>query len=138
MPTSPVPDAPVVTPSPVTAADHGIRVSATPAFAPEHSDPGEGRHVFTYDIAITNAGDAPAQLVSRRWLIIDGDGKRDEVRGPGVIGKTPRLQPGQTFKYQSFCPLPTKWGTMEGSYRMRRDDGAEFEVDIPRFILHAD
>ena len=119
-------------------AAHGIRVTVEPASAPEHSDAAAGRHVFTYSVTIANAGDAPAQLVSRHWLIIDGDGKREDVRGPGVVGKTPRVAPGQSFRYQSFCPLPTTWGTMEGTYRMRRDDGTEFDVAIPRFVLHAD
>ena len=136
MSTSSVPDAPVAPPN--TAGAHGVRVSAVPAYAAEHSDPAADRHVFTYDMTVVNGSDAPAQLVGRHWVIIDADGKRNDVRGPGVIGKTPRLQPGQTFRYQSFCPLATRWGTMEGTYRMRRDDGTEFDVAIPRFVLHAD
>ena len=130
---SSVPD--TVVPHPETG--HGVRVTVVPVFAAEHSDVDAKRHVFKYDVTITNGGDAPAQLVSRHWVIIDADGKREDVRGPGVIGKTPRLQPGQTFRYQSYCPLPTSWGTMEGTYHMRRDDGAEFDVDIARFVLHA-
>ncbi len=119
-------------------AGHGIRVTAVPAFAPEHSDPDGGRHVFTYTITIANDGDAPAKLLSRHWVIIDADGKRDDVRGPGVVGKNPRLEPGGSFQYDSFCPLTTRWGTMEGTFHMRRDDGAEFDVDVARFVLHAD
>jgi ApaG protein len=118
--------------------DHGVRVSVTPAFAPEHSDASASRHVFTYTVTIVNGGDAPAQLVSRHWVIIDADGKREDVEGTGVVGKTPRLEAGRSFQYQSFCPLKTRWGTMEGSYHMRRDDGTEFDVAIPRFVLHAD
>ena len=135
MTASSVPDTVALEPSPVA---HGIRVSAVPAFAAEHSKPAANRYVFSYDITINNAGDSPAQLVGRHWVIIDADGKREDVRGPGVVGKTPRLQAGQTFRYQSYCPLPTKWGTMEGTYHMKRDDGSEFDVVIPRIVLHAD
>jgi len=124
--------------STISDVAHGIRVSAVPAFAPEHSDAEADRHVFTYTVTIANDGDAAAALVSRHWVIIDGDGKREDVRGPGVIGQTPRIEAGESFQYQSFCPLKTRWGTMEGSYHMRRDDGTEFEVEIPRFVLHVD
>jgi ApaG protein len=84
---------------------------------------------------ISNEGDQPARLLRRHWLIIDADGHREEVRGPGVVGETPRLEPGKAFKYQSFCPLKTRWGTMEGSYTMQRDDGSTFEASIARFYL---
>ena len=122
----------------IAADAHGIRVSVAPEYAPEHSDGNADRHVFQYTVTIANDGDAPAKLVSRHWVIIDADGKREDVRGPGVIGRNPRLEPGQQFQYQSFCPLPTRWGTMEGTYRMRRDDGAEFDVAIARFVMHVD
>jgi ApaG protein len=114
---------------------HGVRVDATAVFSPDDSDPGERNHVFRYTITITNEGNAPAQLISRHWIIIDANGQREEVKGPGVVGETPRLQPGQNFRYQSFCRLKTKWGTMEGTYQMKRDDGQEFNVTIPRFYL---
>jgi ApaG protein len=124
---------------PVAApAAHGIRVTVVPAFAAEHSDTDAGKFVFAYTITIANDGDAAARLVSRHWAIIDGDGKRDDVRGPGVVGQTPRVEPGGSYQYQSFCPLDTRWGTMEGTYHMRRDDGTEFDVEIPRFVLHMD
>lgn len=113
----------------------GVRVGATAFFLPEHSDPQEDRYVFGYTIVIANHSDAPVQLLSRHWVIIDGTGHREEVRGPGVIGQKPRLEPGQAFKYQSFCPLSTPWGTMEGSYQMRRENGDAFEVKIGRFYL---
>ena len=113
----------------------GIRVGATAYYLPEESDPDDRRYVFGYTIVIVNTGDAPAQLLRRHWVIIDAHGRREEVEGAGVVGETPRLEPGQAFKYQSFCPLPTTWGTMEGTYRMRRDDGAEFDVAIGRFYL---
>ena len=92
-------------------------------------------HVFRYTIIIANEGDVPAQLVSRHWIIIDANGHREEVKGPGVVGETPRLEPGKSFKYQSFCQLKTSWGTMEGTYQMKRDDGDTFDVNIQRFYL---
>ena len=115
----------------------GIRVGASAFYLPEESDPADKKFVFGYTVVISNEGDLPAQLVSRHWLIIDGNGKREEVKGPGVVGKTPRLEPGQAFKYQSFCPLKTQWGTMEGEYIMRRDNGETFEAKIERFYLRA-
>ena len=113
----------------------GLRVGATAYYLPDESEPQKPRHVFGYTIVLKNDGDAPAQLLSRRWLIIDAHGRREEVEGPGVVGQTPRLAPGQAFKYQSFCPLGTRWGTMEGSYLMRRDDGRTFEARVGRFYL---
>jgi ApaG protein len=123
------------TPEMSEAMTEGIRVGAAAFYLPQESDPHQARYAFGYTIVIANEGDAPAQLLSRHWVIIDADGEREEVRGPGVVGETPRLEPGQAFKYQSFCPLRTAWGTMEGSYTMRRDDGSEFEAKIGRFYL---
>jgi len=114
---------------------HGIRVAASAVFSAADSDPDDRNFIFRYTIVIANQGDAPAQLVSRHWIIIDANGQREEVKGPGVVGQTPRLAPGQEFKYQSFCPLKTPWGTMEGSYEMKRDDGETFSVQIQRFYL---
>lgn len=113
----------------------GVRVGATGYYLPEQSDSAMPRFVFGYTIVIANVGDSPAQLISRHWIIIDAHGRREDVEGEGVIGKQPRLEPGQAFKYQSFCPLRTTWGTMEGTYRMRRDDGSEFDARIGRFYL---
>lgn len=114
---------------------HGIRVGAAAFFLPEESDADERQFLFGYNIVIVNTSDVPAQLLSRHWVIIDAHGHREEVRGPGVVGQTPRLMPGQAFKYQSYCPLKTDWGTMEGSYTFQRDDGERFEVEIGRFYL---
>ncbi len=114
---------------------HGIRVGAAAFFLPEESDADERQFLFGYNIVIVNTSDAPVQLLSRHWVIIDARGHREEVRGPGVVGQTPRLMPGQAFKYQSYCPLKTDWGTMEGSYTFQRDDGERFEVAIGRFYL---
>jgi ApaG protein len=113
----------------------GIRVGAAAFYMPEHSDPDADRFVFGYNILIANHSDVSVQLLSRHWTIIDASGHREEVRGPGVVGQTPRLEPGQAFKYQSFCPLRTSWGTMEGTYQMQRDDGTLFDVRIGRFYL---
>ena len=123
------------TPEMSDTTTQGIRVGATAYYLPEESEPDERRWVFGYTIVIVNVGDEPAQLLTRHWLIIDAQGRREEVEGPGVVGETPRLAPGQAFKYQSFCPLRTAWGTMEGRYHFRRDDGTEFDVPIGRFYL---
>lgn len=114
---------------------HGIRIGVTAFYLPEESDPDEGSYLFGYRIVITNEGDEPATLLSRHWVIIDGDGGREDVRGPGVVGQQPRLEPGQTFAYTSFCPLSTIWGTMEGEFRMQRDNGDHFDAPIARFFL---
>ena len=113
----------------------GIRVGAAATYLREESVPQDHRFVFGYRIVIVNEGDAAAQLISRHWLIIDANGERETVDGPGVVGQTPRLGPGEGFKYASACPLRTSWGTMEGTYRMRRDDGTEFDARVGRFFL---
>jgi|SRR5688572_22586653 len=125
----------MATPEMSDATTQGIRVGAAAFYLPHESDPDEDRYAFGYTIVISNEGDRPAKLIDRHWLIIDADGTRNEVRGPGVVGEQPRLEPGQAFKYQSFCPLKTPWGTMEGSYRMQRDDGETFSATIARFYL---
>jgi len=120
------------------AATDGIRVDASAFFLPAESDPDHGRYLFGYRIAIKNIGHQRVQLVSRRWLIIDAEGERQEVEGPGVVGQQPLLQPGESFVYHSFCPLPTPWGTMEGAYQMQREDGSRFDAPIDRFFLRHD
>jgi ApaG protein len=84
---------------------------------------------------IRNEGSQPAQVLSRHWVVIDADGDRHEVDGPGVVGRMPRLEPGEEFHYVSHCPLQTAWGTMEGAYTLSRDDGERFLANIPRFYL---
>ena len=125
----------MATPEMSETVTQGIRVGASAFYLPQESDPDEKRYAFGYTVVISNEGNAPAQLLRRHWVIIDSEGHREEVRGPGVVGETPRLEPGQAFKYQSFCPLRTSWGTMEGSYLMQRDDGQSFEAQIGRFYL---
>jgi ApaG protein len=99
------------------------------------------RYVFSYQVRIVNLSDVSVQLRSRRWLIVDADGERHEVVGEGVIGQQPRLDPGVEFEYESFCPLPTAWGTMEGEFRMEVRTGPRqgemIEVRVERFYLAA-
>ncbi|MDB5353842.1 MAG: ApaG domain protein [Phycisphaerales bacterium] len=125
----------MATPEMSDTITQGIRVGATAYYLPEESDPDKRRFVFGYTVVVANVGAAPAQLLTRHWVIIDAQGRREDVHGPGVVGETPRLEPGQAFKYQSFCPIRTTWGTMEGEYQMRRDDGEMFDAKIGRFYL---
>lgn len=113
----------------------GITVTVDSTFSAEHSRPQASRFFFLYQIRILNEGSEPAQLMHRHWIITDANGDRQEVRGPGVIGETPRLLPGQAFQYVSGCPLTTSFGAMEGSYEMQRDDGSIFRVRIAPFSL---
>lgn len=119
------------------AVTEGIRIEVEPRYVPERSSPAQECWFFAYRVRITNEGQEPAQLVSRHWIITDGGGRVEHVRGPGVVGETPRLEPGQTFEYTSFCPLPTPSGSMRGSYQMIRDDGRSFEAGIEVFTLMA-
>lgn len=115
----------------------GIRVQVIPDYVPEQSEPDNDQFLFTYKIVISNEGDKWAKLLTRKWTIINADGITEDVEGPGVVGYAPELAPGESFEYSSFCPLNTPWGTMEGSYIMRREDGTKFEVKIARFYLAA-
>jgi ApaG protein len=114
-----------------------IEVRVQPRYLPEQSSPLDEAYGFAYTITIANSGDAPAQLISRHWIILDADGHREEVRGLGVVGHQPMLQPGESFEYTSGCRLRTPTGSMEGSYHFVKEDGAPFEVPIPRFMLDA-
>ncbi|RIX40982.1 MAG: Co2+/Mg2+ efflux protein ApaG [Rhodocyclales bacterium GT-UBC] len=112
-----------------------IEVHAQPQFIPEQSDPDNNRYIFAYTITITNVGEIPAQLVSRHWIITDGNNEVQEVRGLGVVGKQPLLQPGERFEYTSGSSLTTPIGTMKGSYQMVAEDGTHFSAEIPEFVL---
>jgi ApaG protein len=125
----------MATPEMSEAITQGVRIGAAAFYLPDDSQPADRAYVFGYNIVIANVGDAPVQLISRHWVIIDASGKVEEVRGPGVVGETPHLQPGEAFKYTSFARLKTAWGTMEGEYQMRRNDGSEFDARIERFYL---
>ncbi|RMH19137.1 MAG: Co2+/Mg2+ efflux protein ApaG [Acidobacteria bacterium] len=117
------------------AVTRGIRVRVEPEFDPERSDPARGQWFFLYTVTLSNEGDEPVQLISRHWLITDGDGRQEEVRGAGVVGEQPVLAPGESFRYTSGCPLPTDVGKMEGSYRMVTSSGEAFDVAIAPFTL---
>jgi ApaG protein len=114
---------------------NGVRVQVTSMYIPEHSAPRENRYHFAYHITITNVGSDTVQLISRHWIITDAEGDVQEVRGPGVVGEQPVLQPGASFEYTSFCPLKTNVGTMHGSYQMVKADGEQFEARIAPFTL---
>jgi ApaG protein len=118
-----------------SAVTDGIRVTVASAFRPERSDPAQRRWLFSYTVRIANEGEAPAQLVARHWIITDATGAREEVVGDGVIGRQPRLAPGEEFEYTSYCVLETPHGSMRGSYRMVRGDGSTFEARIAPFAL---
>lgn len=117
------------------AETNGIRVQVWSAYVPERSDPTENQWFFAYRVVIANRGGETAQLISRHWVITDANGKVEEVRGPGVVGKQPVLQPGETFEYTSACPLTTPFGTMEGSYQMVTESGQRFDAAIGTFSL---
>lgn len=114
-----------------------IRIRVEPAYEPAHSRPGDDRFVFSYRVRISNESERRVQLVDRRWLIIDADGERELVEGEGVVGQQPVLEPGQSHAYSSWCPLPTRWGTMEGSYGFIAEPGGSLRAAIGRFYLIA-
>jgi ApaG protein len=117
--------------------DHQYRidVSAESIFVRDQSAPDDDKYVFAYTVTINNTGSVTAQLRSRHWIITDGQGKVQEVRGEGVVGEQPRLSPGESFRYTSAAMLETPVGTMHGSYQMLADDGTEFDAPIPPFGL---
>jgi ApaG protein len=112
-----------------------ISVSAESAYVPEQSQPDSQRYVFSYTVTIHNAGATGAKLVNRHWIITDVNGKVQEVRGEGVVGEQPHLDPGQHFRYTSGAVLEAPVGSMHGSYEMLADDGTRFEAEIPPFSL---
>jgi ApaG protein len=117
------------------AVTRGIEVKVHPKFLPDRSSPENGYFFWAYTITLTNLGQETVQLKTRYWRITDAHGKLQEVRGPGVIGKTPVLKPGEHFEYTSGVPLPTPSGFMTGSYGMVTDHGEPFDVDVPAFSL---
>ena len=115
----------------------GIRVRVEPSFSLADSDPFDGHYVFSYHIAMENAGSTSARLLFRHWRIHDAAGEDTEVDGEGVIGEQPRLEPGDSHTYRSYCVLRSPAGYMEGYYTFVRPDGERFEVEVPRFELTA-
>jgi ApaG protein len=112
-----------------------IRVRVRPEYLEAQSAPDEGRYFWSYTVEILNEGSETVQLRSRYWRITDANGRTEEVRGPGVVGQTPVLGPGETFEYTSGCPLKTSSGIMVGHYQMAKTDGAVIEIAIPAFSL---
>ncbi len=116
-------------------AKHQIAITVRTQFLDEQSEPEQARYVFAYTITIENQGEVAAQLISRHWVITDEMGKVQEVRGDGVVGEQPHLNPGESFEYTSGAVLETSLGTMQGSYHMQADDGLQFDAFIAPFTL---
>lgn len=114
-----------------------FQVKVTVTYIPEESRPESDYHFFSYKISIQNKGSHQAQLMSRHWIITDSKGQVEEVRGAGVVGLQPKINPGQTFEYESACPLSTPSGSMRGTYQMVGQDGESFDIEIPEFYLIA-
>ena len=114
---------------------HRIVVNVATTYVEDQSDPRERRFVFAYTITIRNEGELPARLMTRHWIITDANGRTEEVRGPGVVGEQPTLEPGAAFEYTSACPLGTPFGSMHGSYRMVVRGGEDFDAEIAPFAL---
>ena len=112
-----------------------ITVGAVTQYLADQSDESAGRYVFAYTITIRNSGSVAAQLVSRHWIITDAQGVVQEVRGLGVVGAQPLLQPGESYEYTSGTSIATPVGTMRGSYQMVAQDGTRFDAAIPEFTL---
>ena len=117
------------------ATTHSIQVTVEPTFVEAESSADDGRFFWAYSIEIANLGKEVVQLRSRHWRITDANGRTEEVRGAGVVGKQPVLKPGETFSYTSGCPLATPSGIMVGTYQMQNEKGEMFSIDIPAFSL---
>ena len=122
-------------PHSATTGEVTVRVSVS--YLPEQSEPARGRWFWAYHIRIENDGAGAVQLLTRHWVITDGRGARHSVEGEGVVGEQPMIEPGASYDYVSGCPLATPTGSMQGTYRMVGEDGASFDVAIPRFTLLA-
>ena len=116
---------------------HQFDVAVQPQYLPEHSRVSADVFSFSYTITITNAGEMPAQLIARHWIISDANGHTEEVKGLGVVGQQPLIKPGESFQYTSGCQLHTPSGTMHGSFFCITEDGTPFSSDIALFILEA-
>ena len=118
-----------------TTKKYHITVTTRTAYIPEQSDTVSGRYVFAYTITLKNTGSVPAQLISRHWIITDANNQLQEVRGLGVVGEQPKLQPDESFEYTSGTAITTPVGTMRGTYQMVAEDGLQFDAAIPEFTL---
>ncbi len=114
-----------------------IDVKVKPLYLPHQSEPENGKYVFSYTVTLSNTGSMAARLLTRHWIITNGNGGKEEVKGAGIVGEHPNLKPGESYQYTSASVLITPVGTMEGSYRMRAEDGTEFKAIIPTFTLSA-
>lgn len=110
-------------------------MDARSTYVADQSAPSDSRYLFAYTITIRNTGEIPAQLLSRHWIITDGGGHEQQVRGEGVVGEQPRLEPGQSFQYTSAAMLETPVGSMHGTYQMVTDEGVQFDAIIDPFGL---
>jgi ApaG protein len=117
------------------AVTRGVRVQVKCRYSPDHSHPASSRWFFLYTVTISNDSPDTVQLVSRHWVITDATGHVDEVKGPGVVGQQPVLEPGQSFEYTSGCPLASPYGTMRGTYQMVTAKGQRFDAEIATFQL---
>ena len=117
------------------ATTRAIQVTVLPQYLPDQSEPEKSQFVWAYTVRIENGGDVAVQLRSRHWKITDGLGRLQEVKGPGVVGKTPLLRPGEVFEYTSGTPLSTPSGIMGGTYQMVDEAGEKFDIEIPTFSL---
>jgi ApaG protein len=117
------------------AVTRGVRVRVLSRYAPDQSQPQNGHWMFLYTVEISNEGTETVQLLTRHWIITDGTGRIEEVRGPGVVGKQPVLAAGESFRYTSGCPLSTPFGTMHGTYQMVTTTGETFDAEIAPFTL---
>ena len=119
----------------MTDENHTIEIEINTRYLQEQSDPVSGRYAFAYTIGITNLGDQTVKLLNRHWRITDDNNQVEEVKGPGVVGQQPEIQPGQSFEYTSGAVIGTETGTMQGSYEMMADNGEKFLAPIPAFLL---
>ena len=117
------------------AVTRSVRVRVESEYAPDRSKPSKSQWFFLYTVTISNEGPEVVQLLTRHWVITDGTGHVEEVRGPGVVGKQPTLKPGERFEYTSGCPLATPFGVMEGTYQMITESGERFDARIAPFTL---
>jgi len=113
----------------------GIRIQVKSTYLSDRSSPRDSQYLFAYQVRISNTGTETAQLVSREWIITSAEGDVERVKGPGVVGEKPVLQPGGSFEYTSYCPLKTAVGSMQGSYQMVTAEGEKFDAQIAPFTL---
>ncbi len=116
---------------------HDIEVEVVPIYVPDQTQ-FINQHLYTYNISITNRSEVSCQLLNRHWIIVDGNGQKDEVEGEGVVGEQPVIQPNQTYQYSSYCPLATPTGNMRGTFEFVDDRNSRFFVKVPLFFLRPD